>query len=193
MIKLLLVPADVILELDEDQSSAGAAGGPATATDAVDPSPAITQSDVVDSDCTTSPATCTTQTVKEITRTWKAEDASGNFATSPQDVEVKDTKDPLTQVNPNGGAAIANNKADGSGIAVPNNAALFTKSNEIRVPFVTSDPGKTGANDGIGVEITECRLDGTLPGDYVDCTTSPYTKTGIPDGPHRYCSRSCML
>ena len=76
------VPADVTVECSAQGGQSVNIGGPATATDACDPSPTITND---------APALFQLGTTVV---TWTAADAAGNSATATQNVEVEDTTSP---------------------------------------------------------------------------------------------------
>jgi len=80
----LTVPADVTVEFGDDTSSAST--GTATATDAVDPIPVISSTDVI------TPGTILG--LDTITRTWTATDASDNSASADQTITIIDTTPP---------------------------------------------------------------------------------------------------
>jgi hypothetical protein len=82
-------PADVTIECD--QSTEPSNTGEATATDACDPTPAVTYSDVE------TPGSCPAE--KTITRAWTATDACGNTSSCVQTIEVVDTTAPDISFN----------------------------------------------------------------------------------------------
>jgi hypothetical protein len=86
---IITCPSDTTIECDESSDPANT--GYATATDACDPSPTITYSDV------TLPGSCPEEST--ITRTWTATDASGNSSSCSQIVEVVDTTPPEIECN----------------------------------------------------------------------------------------------
>jgi hypothetical protein len=83
----LTVPPNVTLEAPTDTSPATTGNG--TATDAVDPSPVVTFSDVNNLDG---------QGLGTIDRTWNATDAAGNSVIGLQVITVEDTTDPVLTV-----------------------------------------------------------------------------------------------
>ncbi len=85
-------PANVTVECDESTAPANT-GGPATATDNLDDSPAISYTDVW------APNTGCTYT-GTITRTWKAEDCAGNVSTCVQVITVNDVTAPTITCPP---------------------------------------------------------------------------------------------
>jgi hypothetical protein len=87
-------PADVTVECDQPTDPSNT--GMATATDVCDSDPVITFSDVV------TPGACPQEFT--ITRTWTATDASDNFSSCVQTIEVVDTTPPV--IDPNAPATI---------------------------------------------------------------------------------------
>jgi len=82
-------PADVTVECDQPTDPSNT--GMATAIDVCDSYPVITFSDVV------TPGACPEE--ETITRTWTATDASGNFSSCVQTIEVVDTTPPVIDPN----------------------------------------------------------------------------------------------
>ncbi|MBP6184103.1 MAG: T9SS type A sorting domain-containing protein [Saprospiraceae bacterium] len=84
-------PDDITIECDDSTDPADT--GMASATDDCDPDPVITYTDVED-------LTSCGGTTGTITRTWRAEDASGNFVECDQIITVNDTTPPVWITTP---------------------------------------------------------------------------------------------
>ncbi len=81
-----LIPADVTVECD-DAADLGVTGSPTNVDDTCDPAPSVTFTDVLTG------GACPQS--YSITRTWRVEDACGNFNTGVQNIMVEDTEAPV--------------------------------------------------------------------------------------------------
>jgi len=111
---------------------------PPTATDNCDPNPVITVVGTV-----TTPGSCPQQ--YSVTRTWRAEDSYGNFATCSQTISIVDTQAPIINNPPATPLTVQCN-------AVPTAPVLTATDN--------CDPNPT-------VTYTEVRTNGNCPGNYI--------------------------
>jgi PKD repeat protein len=126
-------PADVAVECG--QSTEPSSTGVATATDNSGLTPTIVSSDMISGACP-----------KVITRTWKATDASGNFATCEQTITVQDTTAPVFTTVPQDMTV----ESDGAGNAAELTAWLGSAAASDTCGNVTVTNNFGGLSDGCG-------------------------------------------